>query len=219
MSLVLLATLTFSACARKHIEPELVFPSTVFSRDHGGISTEHIRRVVVLAPENASAAEEALIQDIQQAIAESIREHDIYEVIEVPSGASRAKCTEWIKAGEFPISLLCEMHEKYNADAVMFVSVGRIRAVAPVSADISLRLVDTNEGVMFRSVDGQWTMSNPTTLKRAVKKSGNSFDNMNSQLVAQSPRALFGVLGEDVAMELARQKSGFGHSTIQPMAQ
>ena len=213
MALISLMPLIICSCTWRKTDPSIDVPAPVYNCHQEEFLSEQVRRIVILSPENASDTNSQLASDLQHVLAEAIRNRGLYEVIEVPRESSPSACKAWIKAGEYPVILLVQMIQKYNADAVLFVSVNRVQPVAPVSVGLSMRLVDTREGVTISSIDGYWSMNNPAILNRAITANANSLASLDAQLIANSFRALLGIVGEDIATEFGQQNYDF---TLEP---
>ena len=115
------------------------------------------RRAVIVTPHNRNALFPEQTR-FAEALAVALRRKGVMEAVV----AAPTKCSiNAIQSGRFDERQLVRVAAEYNADAVLYCDVTNFSAYAPLSASVSLSLVDARESVVLLSTDGGWDLRSP----------------------------------------------------------
>jgi hypothetical protein len=198
----LLVSICAAGCLHKKKLPEVFLP--VHQAMHAATPQTQIRRVVILPVENQKHIDATHLQTFQTELAAKLRELGPFEIVELPPHLRPVCPQSWIQQGKFPEELLVEMHQKYAADGVMFVSINSLRSYPPLQLAATVHLVDVNEAVSVSSVNGNWSLANPEVLRQLEHRLAERDEQQQANLLLQSPRYLMSFVAEEIAKEIAQ---------------
>lgn len=130
-------------------------PANAFVSTHYGKLKP--RRVVIISPNNRMQLFPEQTK-FAEALSFALKKKGVMETV---VGKPCACDIHSIQAGRFSEDQLVQLAERYNADAVLYCDVVDFSAYAPLSASISLSLIDARESVVLLSTDGAWDLRNP----------------------------------------------------------
>ena len=151
-----------SGCAKKTLnEGSIVETQLDLSPANAFVSVHYAklkpRRVVIVTPHNRTSLFPEQTR-FAEAFAAALRRKGVVEaVIAAPTTCS----INAIQSGRFDEEQLVQVAAQYNADAVLYCEVTDFCAYAPLSASVSLSLVDARESVVLLSTDGSWDLRSP----------------------------------------------------------
>ncbi len=117
-----------------------------------------VRRVVIFPFENQTRFADSS-RVFQRQLAGHLRTSGLFEVVDVAPWYDLPCSFENISRGQYPLSLLAEIHRRFNADAVVFGSIQNQSPYWPISLGLTLHMIDTRDATVVASVDGNWSVA------------------------------------------------------------
>ena len=153
--------------------------------DDAILHSGQIRRIVILPFENRTNQQQATAT-LQNQIARQIQGCGLFEVVDVSLWYDDPCPANMVTSGEFPYELLVDLYQRFHADAVMFGSINEHSAYWPLSLGVTIHLVDTREGRVLSTVDGNWSVADDQT----YQDYDQFLQSLRDNPAAQDPRLL-----------------------------
>lgn len=205
-SILFLFALSISGCARYnstvlHAKEIPVYHDTARLAERNSV-----RRIVAVV-ENQTRDND-VGQIASHHLANWIRRQGRYEIIVPPAHLLRECTADSILKGQFSESFLVEMFYKYNADAVLVVSVNEFHAYSPMRLALTMHIVDIRTAEVLASLDGVWnSMDQATQLRFKKFVQSRNQDAYQTDLLLQSPQAFIEFVMSDISAYLGPARS------------
>ncbi|MEM7454618.1 MAG: hypothetical protein AAF456_09740 [Planctomycetota bacterium] len=159
-------------------------------------------RIAIVLPQNRLG--NFLEQDVfARQLATELSTAGIADTV-VASGPTTCR-SNTIERGVVDAYELTEVARMTSADAVLYIDVTSVSPYAPLSASVSMALVDTRESVVLMTINNRWSLDDPATSRsyRLHQCRRNEQDGFASDIYSHSPTSFLEFTAADLTRYLS----------------
>lgn len=143
-------------------------------------------------------------RQVVETIAEEIRSAGLFEIY-APQTLDQLCDIDEILHGRFDEAELLRLAQTYSADSVMFVRINEASLFNPMSASLTMAIVDVDEALLTFSMDGRWATQDQTTrmfFDEYLQLRINDAMDAPAEVLHHSPDAFIRFVANQVALVL-----------------